>query len=125
MARAAGGPSNVGIRWDVPVSVIADGTEEYKTKLVGAIVELCQTYGAIMQAAAQANARWTDQTSNARQGLTSDTVVEGYKITLVLFHKMTYGIWLELANEGRYAIIMETIESYGAELISAAQELVR
>lgn len=53
------------------------------------------------------NARWTDRTTNARNGLFgmvdhqegSDTWL------LILSHTVSYGIWLEVANSGKYAIV--------------------
>jgi hypothetical protein len=52
------------------------------------------------------NARWNDQTGNARNGLkaqhNSTPMVEH---RLVLYHSMPYGFWLEVRWSGRYAII--------------------
>lgn len=66
-----------------------------------------------LQESAQLNARWQNQTGEARRRLTGyyETVPEGYKIYLA--HGVNYGIWLELANEMRYSIIPETIEYVG------------
>lgn len=62
---------------------------------------------------AQLNAKWENQTGEARRRLNSsyETVTDGFN--LVLAHGVDYGIWLELANEKKYAIIMDTIEYVG------------
>ena len=47
----------------------------------------------------------------------------GYRIRLA--HGVDYGIWLELANEKRYAIIDETVKHVGdSEVMPAFQNLM-
>jgi hypothetical protein len=59
---------------------------------------------------ARTNARWTDNTGNARNGLfakhLSDPMV---RHQLVVYHTMHYGYWLEVKWSGRYAIIGPTL----------------
>lgn len=53
------------------------------------------------------NAKWTDRTTNARNGLFA-TVIHGVdrtKWVLIMSHSVSYGIWLEVANNGKYAIV--------------------
>ena len=70
-------------------------------------------YAEQLQTDAQLNARWTDRTGEARRRLRGsyEVLTTGYKLTLA--HGVDYGIWLELANEKRYAIIMQVIEYTG------------
>lgn len=56
------------------------------------------------------NARWTDRTGNARQGLHGTPERERLKkYSIVLSHTVPYGIWLEVRWNGRYAIIQPTL----------------
>lgn len=67
----------------------------------------------------RSNARWTDQTGNARNGLTATHEAEPLvRHTLVLYHRMPYGVWLEIRWAGRYAIIGPTMYEIGPELAS-------
>ena len=52
------------------------------------------------------NAKWTDRTTNARNGLFA-TVLHPAPNSwlLVMSHSVSYGIWLEVANSGKYAIV--------------------
>lgn len=59
------------------------------------------------------NAPWTDQTSNARNGLAARAYQESDETGIVLFHQVTYGIYLETRFGGRYAIIDPAIEAMG------------
>lgn len=66
-----------------------------------------------LQNFARENRKWTDRTGHARQRLQGyvGKIPNGYRITLA--HGVDYGIWLELANEKRFAIIPPSIEYVG------------
>jgi hypothetical protein len=64
----------------------------------------------------RSNARWTDRTGNARQGLSASVFDSEDEIALVFFHRVTYGIWLEIRWSGRYAIIGPTMASIAPQL---------
>lgn len=63
------------------------------------------------------NAPWTDQTSNARNGLAARAYQEGSDIGIVLFHQVSYGVWLETRWGGKYSIIVPTIEVMGPRVM--------
>lgn len=65
----------------------------------------------------RATAPWQDRTGHARQGLSGHAERIGTAIVLTFFHLMDYGIWLEVAHAGTYAIIMPTILSQAAHVI--------
>ena len=69
---------------------------------------------------AQSNAPWTDQTGAARSGLSTDVFEDGGFIVIELYHTVDYGTWLELIQEGAYAIIMPTLEVMGPEVLGRA-----
>lgn len=69
---------------------------------------------------AKANAPWTDRTGDARQGLTARVYEEFGEIVLELAHSVDYGYWLELIQNGRFAIIMPTLEVLGPQIIREA-----
>jgi len=62
------------------------------------------------------NAPWTDRTSAARSGLICKDISQGDNFGLVLAHAVAYGIWLEIANHGRYQIILPSLRMASAEL---------
>lgn len=67
-----------------------------------------------VQEYAQLHASWDDRTGEARKGLTAEVVDEGpFQNSIVLYHTVDYGIWLEIRWNGKYAIIVPTIEHYG------------
>jgi len=75
---------------------------------------------------ARTNAKWTDRTGNARNGLfakhDSDPMVLH---RLTVYHSMSYGYWLEVRWAGRYAIIGPTLVHIAPELAVAVAAAVR
>lgn len=74
---------------------------------------------------ARDNAPWTDRTSNARNGLKAEPEIGRGDYAINLFHRVPYGIWLEVRHNGRYAIILPTIKVMGREVMSSARDLLR
>lgn len=67
----------------------------------------------------RSQARWTDRTGNARNGLTATHEPEPLvRHTLVMYHRMPYGIWLEVRWSGRYAVIGPTMFEVAPQLTS-------
>ena len=64
----------------------------------------------------KANAPWTDRTSAARSGLLCTDISQGDQYGLILAHAVSYGIWLEIANHGRYQIILPSLRMAMREL---------
>ena len=94
--------------------------KEYNRAVHQAIVTTAERRGQIMQNQARANAIWTDRTGNARGGLFAKVEDNGFgkDIRIHLAHTVYYGLFLEVSNAGRYAIIMPTIEANLGRLLA-------
>lgn len=68
-------------------------------------------------------APWTDRTTAARAGLHADASHSGSRFELVLAHAVSYGIWLEVANSGKYQIILPALRQASRELTSLLDDL--
>lgn len=92
---------------------LMSGLANFEDRAEAAIRAYAETSALKLQNSARQNARWTDRTGQARQRLTGTclTVANGYELQLA--HGVSYGKWLELANEKRFAIIPETINTVG------------
>lgn len=77
-----------------------------------------------MENYAKLNAPWTDQTTNARNGLIARSGRERRTHYVVLAHQVPYGIWLEVRWQGKYAIIMPTIEVFGPKIMSTLNKIL-
>lgn len=98
----------------------------YGRKIHEAMLGVANYFAPVLETEAKNNAPWNDRTGNARQGLNgfaedvSATIVEIY-----LAHKMDYGVWLELKNSGRYAIILPTIEAHYKPIMKMLNQVFR
>lgn len=73
---------------------------------------------------AKDNAPWEDRTGDARAGLSTKVENDDGLITLTLFHTVDYGLWLEVIQSGRFAIIMPTLEAMGPKAMADATDKV-
>lgn len=72
----------------------------------------------------KANAPWTDDTSAARTGLVTLPFNVGTQHELLMAYSVSYGIWLEIANSGRYAVITPAMRIVGAKIMRDMQMLI-
>lgn len=112
-----------GFRFDISDMVVGlTGLESSADKAIRVYAE----QGALqLQNFARENRKWTDRTGQARQRLHGyvGNIPEGYRITLA--HGVDYGLWLELANEKRFAIIPQAIEYVGTfEIMPGFERLI-
>ena len=87
---------------------------EYNRRVHGAIVATCEKIGQESQDELRDNVPWTDRTSHARQGqfYRVEDMGLGKGIKLHLAGIMDYYLWLQVANGGKYANLIATLESF-------------
>ena len=115
-----------GIIWDImPSKMLEMLVSDYATAIKLALLELGEAWSPIIEDYMKVNAPWVDRTSNARQTL--NVRARELKDTTVidLAHGMTYGIYLELANAGRYAIINPTLDKYAPLVWKSVLDLLK
>lgn len=98
----------------------------FPEKLDAAIGALMTHESADVQDYMRSNAPWTDRTSNARNGLFAVyRKADDGKHTIIAYHTVPYGIWLEIAHSGRYAIIVPTLETKAPDVFRGVIKLMR
>jgi len=101
--------------------------EEYERRVKAALVAVATYFAPVIESYAKENAPWTDRTALARGGLrgyTSEAPADGYPaeelaaevVAVYLSHQMDYGATLELGHQGRYAIILPTLEAHEKQI---------
>lgn len=118
--------TSTGVRWVRPPSALAKAIEQYGERAIVAVAAVAGRIATVMQNDAKQNATWTDRTGNARSGIFGTSEIAGKMVIIYLSHgpAINYGVWLELANEGRYAVIMRTIEAHLPELKAMLDEIL-
>lgn len=105
--------AGVRIEWSGTEEMLAN-MDEYGRRVKATIGRVARYWEPIIDARAKEDAPWTDRTANARQGLrcwVDDTDPDAI-VVIYLKHSMDYGVYLELKNSGRYAVIMPTLEAH-------------
>lgn len=77
-----------------------------------------------VQTIAQADAPWEDRSGDARSGLETSVSNDDGLIELSLFHTVEYGLWLEVIQNGNFAIIMPTLEQQAPRVFQEAADKV-
>jgi len=76
-------------------------------------------------AKAKTDRPWKDRTSHARQGLKGGTQWDSTTALIIyLAHSVDYGPYLELCNDGRFAVIEKTLNSFRAELLTSVKAIL-
>ncbi len=87
-------------------------------KIKPAVLMYATTKATSLQAIMKTKRPWTDRTGMAKALLNAKVSEPSETITrITLSHGVAYGIWLELANEKNYAIIVPTINSEGPKIV--------
>ena len=69
-------------------------------------------------------APWTDRTSAARNGLFTAPSSSRNHWEILFSHVVPYGIWLEVKNSGKYAVIMPSVKKIGDDLMAHIRDML-
>lgn len=115
----------MGFKWDVPpTAVFPQMADQYTKAIFQSGRRIAYEQAEAMENYAKTNAPWTDRTGDARERLHATVEETGPIGTIVLSHGVDYGIWLEIANGGRFSIIPETIDVFGPQVMRSLQNLM-
>lgn len=73
----------------------------------------------------RSSAPWADRTGAARWGLTAYVDQSDGVVTMTLAHTVSYGFWLEVIQNGRFAILGPTMEAHGRRITYNAWRRIR
>lgn len=113
----------MGFRFDS--QQLRDGMAAQERKTLEAAMAYSKTAALELQNYAKVNAPWTDRTSMARTTLSADAEQKTSTVIQIwLAHGVEYGIWLELANNKKYAIIQPTIDLKSQSIFNGFEHLM-
>jgi hypothetical protein len=115
--------ASAGIR--VTSNTILSGCDAFGTRLNAGLAALCEEEAQRGQDAMRTDRGWTDRTGHARDSLTGSYQREGDVHVISLYTtNEEYGLILELAHAGRFAIIRPTADRIAPEVFARAASLI-
>ena len=110
--------------WTADPKTLADKLAGSVDKAQFYLSRTTEFYSLRAETSAKNKAPWTDRSTNARSGLattyTGQLSDKGGTFEIDLFHRVPYGIWLEIKYNGKFSIIEKTINSEGRRFFKAA-----
>lgn len=101
------------------------GLAEREIKTRAALGLYADTVAKKMETHAKSNKPWVDRTGRAKQSLNSSWKWVGDVARVELSHGVYYGIYLELCNEKKYAIIKPTIDTISPQAIRGLNKILK
>ncbi|KEH91681.1 hypothetical protein Z962_p0058 (plasmid) [Clostridium botulinum C/D str. BKT12695] len=99
---------------------------EFTPRLKAALALDAQNIATEMEEWTKTNASWTDRTSNARQFLKATVSWKNSnELIVTLSHHVDYGVYLELCNEGRYAILEQAIQQFAPQFQEGWRRIIQ
>ena len=113
------------LKFDYDQSMLGKNMDKFALKLGAAVLMYANTKATQIEASMKRNRPWTDRTGMAKASLrTVVTQPNQNTIRITLAHGVSYGIWLELAHEKKYAIIDPTLKKEAPEVVDGLQDLM-
>ena len=106
-------------------SKLIKGLAEREIRTRAALGLYADTVAKKMETHAKSNKPWVDRTGRAKQSLNSSWKWVGDVARVELSHGVYYGIYLELCNEKKYAIIKPTIDIISPQAIRGLNKILK
>ncbi len=114
-----------GVNWESSPGDMAKRVEAYGKRLLQAVYELAVKWTQQLVNEMKETHPWKNRTGAAEKNLFGRVVRVAMGAVLILGHGVTYGIYLERKNAGRYAIVHPTLQRNYAAIMASLQQLVR
>lgn len=107
------------------MSDIAKNLIEKEVKAMAVLNLHGDTVSKDMESYAKSNRPWTDRTGEARKRLKGNKKNMGNVIRCEISHGVDYGIFLEMYNERRFAILDPTIKVIGPKAVNGLDKIFK
>jgi hypothetical protein len=112
-----------GIKWDLRPSRLFEWLGDIRRRQIeSGVKRVAERNAAKIEEWMRSNAVWQDRTGDARRELKAEIIdISGKAVTVLLRHGVDYGLWLEVANAGRYAILTKALDAWAPIIWSEVQ----
>lgn len=114
------------LEWEKGFEVkIQNWMKGFEAQVIADMKRIADYYAPIIEAWMKQNAIWNDITGNARAGLKAEVEQLAEDAVLIsLDHTEPYGYWLELKNQGKYAIIQPALHYFAPQVFGMARTVL-
>lgn len=117
-----------GLVWEADPSKIVSNLAGATQKAQFYLSRTTEYYSLHAETYAKTKAPWTDRSTNARSGLTTtwsgNISSSGARFQIDVFHRVPYGIWLEIKYNGKFSIINKTVNIEGNKFFKTANQVM-
>lgn len=113
-----------GLVWSPPPVVIAQRVISLGPGIRSRFAKKLQGFAATFQAEMKSGAPWTDRTGQTRASLSCRASVGANEGVLSFSVSGPGSPWVEIANQGRFAIVVPTIQSAGPRVMAGIGPLL-
>ena len=118
-----------GIKWSkTPEQAYKELYDEYAETIEKEVMRIITRYKGEIENHMKAEAPWTDRSGNARQALWADIEHKVRVMITVTFghsHGIEYGVYLEFANAGKYAIVNPTFDIFAPRIWADIERMLK
>lgn len=107
----------------IDTSDVESGLRTLEQKVKAGLLIYGETVAKDFESYAKSHRPWTDRTGAARQRLNgyTESILNGIRICIA--HGVSYGIFLELAHEKKYAILEPTVRLKANDAINGIRKM--
>lgn len=114
-----------GLKIDIDTQKLLNSLDDFEQRLRYGLLMYASTEAENLEAEMKAKRPWTDRSGDAKKYLTARASLPSKnEIEIKLAHGVRYGIWLELANEKKYAIVAPTAKLRGPGVIEGLKGIM-
>ena len=112
------------ITWTRSPAKLAEDIAQYGQHVTRAMYQAADELVREVERDMKRDAPWNDESGEARRQLSAQAFrSSGGEVSLTLSHGVDYGVFLEFANAGQYAIVGPTLQRMYPELESMLQSI--
>lgn len=104
--------------WQItPQTAFGQLTQEYANAIRRGVRAIADRWAPVLEAEMKSRAPWQDLTGNARQSLYAEVEQTSLDmVTIILSHGVSYGIYLETMQAGRFSAITPILDEYAPQI---------
>lgn len=114
------------LEWDRPTGIVVTRwAEEVMQLILAGLERIVRKYAPLIEQWMKQNAPWKDITGNARAGLHAEVgILVGRHYEILLGGDVSYLYWLELKNQGRYAILQPALDEFSPKIFAEVRRFL-